>query len=349
MRESRNRAAVSPSPREAVSGWVLEAIFPNGKQATIEGFGTESEANEWLGSARHVAWLRDTRTAFSIRVVVATFESLSSYAAILTAAAFEFLQSARQRWSNMAVAHGQYRTTCEILALLRALALACIAGLTHWRSIVCRCLVVATGALLIVSAAVAILAAALAPLGRSKQPAGFAPGTPQMSAAGPVVPARSIEATQISDPIAVLIERVSSTDAVTEGPVEAAAQDSPRPAGDEGAGPEIRAATPRHDIQRAAPLGIVGIWAPETSSCAAGNARKGLLPAIITERGARAGETSCVFKNKRRSKSDWRLLANCTNGPEHWNSNVRLAVKGDRLIWTSERGAQAYIRCRSNV
>ena len=163
------------------------------------------------------------------------------------------------------------------------------------------------------------------------------------------MPARSIEATQISDPIAVLIERVSSTDAVTEGPVEAAAQDSPQPAGEEGAGPEIRAATPRHDIQRAAPLGIVGVWAPETSSCAAGNARKGLLPAIITERGARAGETSCVFKNKRRSKSDWRLLANCTNGPEHWSSNVRLAVKGDRLIWTSERGAQAYIRCRRNV
>jgi hypothetical protein len=203
MHESRNRAAVSPSPREAVSGWVLEAIFPNGKQATIEGFGTESEANEWLGSARHVAWLRDTRTAFSIRAVVATFEYLNSYAAILTAAASAFLQSARRRWSNMEVAHGQYRTTCEILALLRALALACIAGLTHWRSIVCRCLVVAIGALLIVSAAVAILAAVLAPLGRSKQPAEFAPGTPQKSATGPVVPARSSEGTQISDPIAV--------------------------------------------------------------------------------------------------------------------------------------------------
>src|SRR5215471_5742646 len=93
MREPRNRAAVSPSPREAVSGWVLEAVFPNGKQATITGFGTESEASEWLGSARHVAWLRDSRAAFSLRAVVAT---LRSFAAILTAAASESLQSARQ-------------------------------------------------------------------------------------------------------------------------------------------------------------------------------------------------------------------------------------------------------------
>jgi hypothetical protein len=171
-----------------------------------------------------------------------------------------------------------------------------------------------------------------------------------MSAVRPVVHVRTLEVTEVSDPIAVLIDRVSSSDAATEHPIEAGAQESPpQPAQGDGAAPAIPAATPRHDFERAAPLGIVGIWAPETSSCAAGNARKGLLPAIITERGARAGETSCVFKNKRRSKSDWRLLANCTNGPEHWNSNVRLAVKGDRLIWTSERGAQAYIRCRSNV
>ena len=320
MRESRNRAAVSPSPREAISGWVLEAIFSNGKQATITGFGTQSEANEWLGSARHVAWLRETRSAFSIRAVVAAFEYLRPYAAILTAAASECLQSARQSWRLQ----------------------------VYWRSIACRCLLAATGTLLIVSAVVAILAAALMPLGRSKQPA--RPGTPPMSAAAAVVPVRSNAGTQIPDPIAILIDRVSSSDAATEHPVEAVAENSaPQPAQDDGAAAEAPAATPRHDIQHAAPLGIVGIWAPETSSCAPRNAREGVLPAIISEHGARAGETSCIFQNRRQIKSDWRLQANCKNGREHWRSNVRLALKGDRLIWTSERGTQAYIRCRRNI
>src|SRR5262249_32994756 len=101
MRAPRNRATVSPSPREQASGWVLEAVFPNGKQATIAGFGTESAANDWLGSASHVAWLRDSRSAFSKQTVVAVFECLSAYAVILAAAASEFLQSARQRWGNI--------------------------------------------------------------------------------------------------------------------------------------------------------------------------------------------------------------------------------------------------------
>jgi hypothetical protein len=366
MSESRNRAAVSPSPREAVSGWVLEAVFPNGTLATITGFGTESEANEWLGSARHVAWLRDTHTAFSLRAVVATFECLSSYAAILTAAASEFLQSARQAWRNVKEAHGACQTIGASLTLLLASALACTGALAkcaakwghsgrprsiYWRSIACRCLVVATGALLIVGAVVAILAVLLVSLGRSEQPAGLGPGTPQMSAVRPVVHVRTLEVTEVSDPIAVLIDRVSSSDAATEHPIEAGAQESPpQPAQGDGAAPAIPAATPRHDFERAAPLGIVGIWAPETSgSCGTRNAREGALPAIISERGARAGETSCVFKNQRRIKSDWRLLAKCTNGHDRWSSNVRLAVKGDRLIWTSERGTQAYIRCRPNV
>jgi len=358
MRESRNRATVSPSPREAVSGWVLEAVFPNGKQATITGFGTESEASEWLGSARHVAWLRDSRTAFSLRAVVAT---LRSFAAILTAAASESLQSARQGWRDVKEAHGEHQTIGTTLALLLALALASIAGLAqragkwwvavrpgsvYWRSIACRCLAVATGALLIVAAALAILAVVLVSLGRSEPPKGSCSGTPQTSLATPVVPVRSIEAAETSDPIAVLIDRVSSSDAGTEPPIEVAAQDSPvQPAEDDAAGAE--SLTPPYD---AAALGIVGIWAPETiGSCAARNARESLLPAIISEHGARAGETSCVFKNKRRIKSDWRLLANCTNGHDHWSSNVRLVVKGNRLIWTSERGTQAYIRCRPSV
>jgi hypothetical protein len=335
---------------------VLEAVFPNGQQATIAGFGTESEANEWLGSARHVAWLRDTRSAAFIRAVVATLAGLSAYAAILTAAVSEFLQSARRGWVNVREARGEDATNGATLALLFILALTYMAGLiqrvgksTRWRSMAYRCLFAGTATLLIVSAVVAVLAAAVAPLGRSGQPAGLGSGTPQMSAAGPLVRAGSVERTERSDPIAVLIERESSAGTVSEPPVEDAVKASPpQPAAADEAATESPPPMPRHDLQRARP-GFAGVWAPETGSCSARNGREAVLPAIISEHGARAGQTSCIFKNQRRINSDWRLLANCTNGRERWNSNVRLAVKGDRLIWTSERGSQAYIRCRMKV
>ena len=35
---------------------------------------------------------------------------------------------------------------------------------------------------------------------------------------------------------------------------------------------------------------IVGVWAPEPNSCAARHSREGILPAIISTRGAQAGE-----------------------------------------------------------
>jgi hypothetical protein len=364
MRESRHKAAVSPNPREAASGWVLEAVFPNGRPATITGFGTESEANEWLGSARHVAWLRDTRAVFSMPAVVATFEYLSSCAAVLTAAALDFAQSARQAWGSIKQSR-EYTTIRQTLALLLVLALVYIAGRAQgirkwanaarpgavcWRSVGDR-LFVATATLLAVSAVVALLVAVVVILGRSEQPPESGPVTPQITAARPVVPARSSEVIAVSDPIAGLIDRVSSSSEIPlEAPVESAAQDSsPQPAADDGAAAETPAAAPRPDAQRAAPLGIVGVWAPDAGSCSARNAREGFLQAIISEHDARAGKTSCVFKNQRRMQSDWRLLANCTNGRERWSSNVRLSVKGDRLIWTSERGTQAYVRCRSRA
>src|SRR5262249_22273807 len=101
MFDSRSRVAISPAPRDTGAGWVLDAVFPNGKQAAIAGFNTESEAHGWLGSARHVAWLRDTRTVFSVRLVVAFLECLYSYAAVLTAVASGTIESPRQRWSAL--------------------------------------------------------------------------------------------------------------------------------------------------------------------------------------------------------------------------------------------------------
>ena len=90
---------------------------------------------------------------------------------------------------------------------------------------------------------------------------------------------------------------------------------------------------------------ILGIWAPDGSSCSLREFRQGLLPTIINAEGAWAGETFCSFKNHQQTDSGWRVVANCSNSTEHWTTQVRLSVKGDRLIWASKRGTQVYTRC----
>ena len=361
MYPSRNRVAVSPSPREAGNGWVLDAVFPNGKQAAIAGFRTESEANKWLGSARHVTWLRDTRTTFCARSAVAIFEWLGPYAIALLDVATGFCVSICHRWRAMEAV--RYRRISTTSARLHASAWLCVAsnlarrmskrwgagpsGSRFRHRTVYRRLLAATVGLLILVTVLGILVAVPVMLGHGERPARLGSGTTQITADSPIVPLRSSAVTEASDPIALLLDRVSSSQIAAELPTEAAAETpSPQSAGDEGPRGDIHAATPRRDLPRAAPPAIVGVWAPENGSC---SAREGVLPAIISERGARAGETSCVFKEQRWTERDWRILAKCTNGHEHWTSNVRLVVKGDRLVWTSKRGTQAYTRCRSNI
>jgi hypothetical protein len=94
---------------------------------------------------------------------------------------------------------------------------------------------------------------------------------------------------------------------------------------------------------------ITGIWAPDDGACSDRTFRDGVLPAVISAHGARAGKTHCVFKNQKRTEKDWRVVANCSSSHEHWTTNVRLTVKGNRLIWTSKRGTQVYTRCKPDV
>lgn len=336
MRESRNRVAVSPTPREAGNGWVLDAVFANGKQAAIAGFSTESEANGWLGSAGHVAWLRDSRNSFCGRSAVVIFEWLGLCALVLADVVYGLFKSIDHRWCTIKAVRAGYRLISATPSL-------------HLRASTYRRLLVATTALLTLVSVVMIFVAALATLGHSERPERLSSRATLIAAESPITPLRSREATEASDPISLLIDRASSGEIATELPTKTAETPPPQPAADEGPAGDTAAATPRHDVRRAAPPAIVGVWAPETGSCSARNARDGVLPAVISERGARAGETSCVFKEQRGTEKDWRVLANCRNGHEHWSSNVRLVVKGDRLIWTSKRGTQAYTRCRSNI
>jgi hypothetical protein len=90
---------------------------------------------------------------------------------------------------------------------------------------------------------------------------------------------------------------------------------------------------------------IVGVWAPDASTCSARNIRERVLPAVINTDGAWAGETLCLFKNKTQTETGWKVVAECANPRERWTANVRLTVDGNRLTWASKRGTQVYTRC----
>jgi hypothetical protein len=110
---------------------------------------------------------------------------------------------------------------------------------------------------------------------------------------------------------------------------------------------EEPSSTPDFDDNRTAqvPATIVGVWAPDASPCTARNFREGFLPTIINTDGAWAGETFCIFRNQKKTETGWGVIANCSNNRERWTAQVRLSVKGDRLIWASKRGVQVYTRC----
>ena len=93
-------------------------------------------------------------------------------------------------------------------------------------------------------------------------------------------------------------------------------------------------------------VAFAGVWGPTSAACAPQPAaRAGWLQAKIGTREARSGNTVCTLKEKQRNGDTWDLAAHCTARRTKWRSNVRLALTGDRLLWKSERGAQAYLRC----
>ena len=90
---------------------------------------------------------------------------------------------------------------------------------------------------------------------------------------------------------------------------------------------------------------FVGLWGPTQAACQAPSRRKGFIPAKITLTGAKAGRTICSFRDSRRAGNSWTMAADCSDRGRRWSSQVRLTVDGDRLTWSSAKGASAYIRC----
>jgi hypothetical protein len=94
---------------------------------------------------------------------------------------------------------------------------------------------------------------------------------------------------------------------------------------------------------------IMGIWSPEAGACSVRDFRRGVQLTVISADGAWAGDTFCMFRRKQQTEAGWRIVADCSNPRESWTSNVRLTVKGNRLMWASQRGAQLYARCTPDL
>jgi hypothetical protein len=112
------------------------------------------------------------------------------------------------------------------------------------------------------------------------------------------------------------------------------------------AAPTAQADQDRQNAERAA---IVGVWAPDAGTCSVRDFRDGVLPTVITNEGAWAGEAFCIFTKRTEIDKGWRAVAKCSTPRESWTAHVRLKINDNRLIWTSERGTQAYSRCGPDV
>jgi hypothetical protein len=103
----------------------------------------------------------------------------------------------------------------------------------------------------------------------------------------------------------------------------------------------------RVDARRPEPF--VGRWATDVKACSPKAGKGGYLPTVIESNRARAGETSCSFKDKRQTGERWQVTAECAAPRERWTARIQLVVKQDRLTWTSERGSQHYLRCHNSI
>jgi hypothetical protein len=88
-------------------------------------------------------------------------------------------------------------------------------------------------------------------------------------------------------------------------------------------------------------ISFIGGWGVDVAEC-----RKS--PVTISERRAEDsfGATCEFHSTQREDLNVWRLRALCANSSERWNANIRLALSGSKLTWSSERGTTTYVRCQ---
>ena len=159
------------------------------------------------------------------------------------------------------------------------------------------------------------------------------------------IPVRDPQVVAVRDP--QVFELAAEQKSVAE-PVSVSLQPLPDPMeiAPSSAAPTAQADRDRQNAERAA---IVGVWAPDAGTCSVRDFRDGVLPTVITNEGAWAGEAFCIFTKRTDVDKGWRAVAKCSTPRESWTAHVRLRINDNRLIWTSERGTQAYSRCGPDV
>ncbi|MDQ2084170.1 hypothetical protein RA307_28620 [Xanthobacteraceae bacterium Astr-EGSB] len=144
----------------------------------------------------------------------------------------------------------------------------------------------------------------------------------------------------------------AATPVAHPGPADTAAM-HPEPVSDDNGiapvlPPAIAVAAAPVAVEPAEP-DVAGLWMPDSATCSLRDLQHGLLPTIITPEGASAGETFCVFKNRKPTDKGWRVTAQCVNGGRRWTTQVRLTLERNRLVWESKRGRQVYSRCDADL
>jgi hypothetical protein len=88
----------------------------------------------------------------------------------------------------------------------------------------------------------------------------------------------------------------------------------------------------------------IGGWAQSVEECQRVRGRSATL--VIRLRGAETDGGKCSFRSvKREVAAMWRIQAACSAEGQSWNANIHLKVTGSTLKWSSERGAETYVRC----
>ena len=87
---------------------------------------------------------------------------------------------------------------------------------------------------------------------------------------------------------------------------------------------------------------IIGSWS--TGTCRSTKPTDTRL-SISSRRAKSSTGSVCEFRDLQWANHEWRVKANCSQGPQHWVANGRVALMANKLVWTSERDVISYSRC----
>jgi hypothetical protein len=89
---------------------------------------------------------------------------------------------------------------------------------------------------------------------------------------------------------------------------------------------------------------FIGSWADDIGQCRTGRR----APIVISSRAAKTASVECNFGGVTRVAANrWRVTATCLAGGKSWRANVALKLAEPKLTWSSERGTDIFVRCKS--